>query len=269
MSGEGIFEALSGQILGNASSTETLVMVHGFGTDQTIWHNLIPVLSCCFKLVLFNLAFARNVSPGLYSAAKYSTFSAYADDVVCVLQELNLTKVHYLGHSMAAMIGCIAAIKEPQRFKQLILLGGSPMYLNDFATGYYGGFTLDEVNGLFAAMQSNYIGWCEAFPPEVIIMNNKSAITEFQNDLLSMDPATTLSCAKVVFLDDNRSYLPQVTTPTHILNSKYDVVVPGSVALYMKKQLGGTLTYTIIDSEGHFPMLTAPDLLLANLKPIL
>ncbi|GAB2221512.1 hypothetical protein Drorol1_Dr00012695 [Drosera rotundifolia] len=89
-------------------------------------------------------------------------------------------------------------------------------------------------------------------------MNNKSAITEFQNDLLSMDPATTLSCAKVVFLDVNRSYLPQVTTLTHILNSKYDVVVPGSVA-----------SYTIIDSEGHFPMLTAPDLLLANLKPIL
>ena len=122
--GGGIVDALNANIYGNG--TQTLVLAHGFGTDQTVWHFLIPYLACYFKVVVFDLAFSPNVSSDVYDQNKYSTFDGYAQDLVCLLDELNLNKTIYLGHSMSAMIGCLAATKRPELFQHLVLLSGSP-----------------------------------------------------------------------------------------------------------------------------------------------
>ncbi|GAB2295440.1 hypothetical protein Dimus_029607, partial [Dionaea muscipula] len=128
-------------------------------------------------------------------------------------------------------------------------------YLNDNSTGYVGGFTMPEVNQMFDEMRSNYSGWCETFAREAIAVDDPNAIAEFHNLLLSMNPTTALSSAKVVFLTNNRQYLPVVKTPVTTLNCKYDPIVPDSVAQYMKHQLPhGELE--ILDTMGHFLMLT-------------
>lgn len=124
--GVGIVNALNANFYGNG--TQTLVLAHGFGTDQTVWHYLIPFLACYFKVLVFDLAFTPNVNSTLYDPNKYSTFDGYAQDLVCLLDELNLKKTIYVGHSMSAMIGCLAATKKPQLFQHLVLLNGSPRY---------------------------------------------------------------------------------------------------------------------------------------------
>ena len=124
--GGGIVDALNANFYGNG--TQTLVLAHGYGTDQTVWRYLIPFLACYFKVLVFDLPFAPNVRPSsLYDPKKYSTFNGYAQDLVCLLDELNLNKTIYVGHSMSAMIGCLAATKKPQLFEHLVLLAGSPM----------------------------------------------------------------------------------------------------------------------------------------------
>ena len=120
----GIVDALNANLSGNG--TQTLVLAHGFGTDQTVWHYLIPFLACYFKILVFDLAFTPNATSSLYNPNKYSTLDAYAEDLVCLLDELNLNKTIYVGHSMSAMIGSLAATKRPQLFQHLILLGASP-----------------------------------------------------------------------------------------------------------------------------------------------
>jgi len=111
---------------GNMANNQTLVLAHGFGSNQCVWHYLIPFLACYFRVVVFYIAFVPGVRPGFYDPNKYSTYMGYADGLLGVLEELDVKKVVYLGHSMSAMIGCIAAVKKPQLFDQLILLGGSP-----------------------------------------------------------------------------------------------------------------------------------------------
>lgn len=125
--GGGIFEALNGKIYGNG--TETLVLSHGFGADQSVWHYLMPYLACYFKVVVFDLVISPNVNPNLYHPKKYSNFTGYARDLVSLLDELNINNTIFIGHSMSAMIGCIAAIERPELFQHLILLGGSPRYV--------------------------------------------------------------------------------------------------------------------------------------------
>lgn len=125
--GGGIFEALNGHVYGNHSNP-TLVLSHGFGTDQTFWHYLIPTLAFFFKVVVFDLAFSPNVQSGFYDPSKYSNYTGYANDLLDVLDELRVEKAVYLGHSMSSMIGCLAAIQKPHLFQHLILLGASPRY---------------------------------------------------------------------------------------------------------------------------------------------
>lgn len=77
--GGGIVDALNANFYGNG--TQTLVLAHGYGTDQTVWRYLIPFLACYFKVLVFDLPFAPNVRPSsLYDPKKYSTFDGYAED---------------------------------------------------------------------------------------------------------------------------------------------------------------------------------------------
>ena len=123
-----IVETLNVNVYGNG--TQALVLAHGFGADQTLWHYLIPYLACYFKVVVFDLVFSPNVNPDLYNPKKYSNFNGYAQDLLCLLDQLNVNKTIYLGHSMSAMIGCIAATKRPDLFEHLILLNGSPRWFS-------------------------------------------------------------------------------------------------------------------------------------------
>ncbi|KAF5750633.1 putative sigma factor sigb regulation protein rsbq [Tripterygium wilfordii] len=260
--GEGIVEALNAKFYGNG--TETLVLSHGFGTDQSVWHYLIPYLACYFKVLVFDLIFGPNVNPDLYNPSKYSNFSGYAKDLMCLLDELNVSRSIYIGHSMSAMIGCIAATKRPHLFQQLMLLSGSPRYLN--AEGYKGGFERFQLNAIFKAMNQNYSSWFQTFAPTAVAERDTAAIAEFEYSLGRMNPRTALSVAKTVFLSDLRRILPQVQVPCTIIQSRKDNMVPQNVCYYMKKKVGGHTRVNILNTQGHFPQLTAHPLLLEVLK---
>lgn len=124
----GLAQGLNANIIGNGS--QALVLAHGFGLDQSVWQFIVPYLALYFKVVVFDLAFAGTVRPALYNSNKYSTYGGYAQDLVQLLEELNIRDSIYLGHSMSAMIGCLAASQKPHLFRQLILLGGSPRSLS-------------------------------------------------------------------------------------------------------------------------------------------
>ncbi|KAK7337370.1 hypothetical protein VNO77_17938 [Canavalia gladiata] len=260
--GGDIASALNANFYGNG--TQTLVLAHGFGTDHTVWHYIIPFLACYFKVVVFDLAFSPKVTSSLYDPTKYSTFNGYAEDLVCLLDELNLNKTIYVGHSMSAMIGCLAATKKPQLFERLILLGGSPRYLNE--KGYEGGFSRSDLDTIFKSISQNFSGWAHNFAPNAIGENNPTAISEFENSLLRMKPDVALNVAKTVFLSDYRWVLPRVHVPCTIIQTRKDPIVPLSVATYMNKNLGTRSQFKILETQGHFPQLTAYRLLFEVLK---
>ncbi|XP_010276343.1 PREDICTED: strigolactone esterase D14-like [Nelumbo nucifera] len=261
----GLVEALNARVYGNG--TETLVLSHGFGSDQTAWHYILPYLACYFKVVVFDMVFSGSVNPHLYSPRRYSSYYSYAQDLQCLLDELNVTRSIFLGHSMSAMIGCIAATQRPDLFKQLILLGGSPRYLN--AKGYYGGFERSDIEATLESIKQNYSNWVTNFAPKAIGVNDKAAIKAFESTLGRMKPTVAYDAAKTVFLSDYRQVLRKVGVPCTIIQSEKDIVVPKWVAFYMAKMLGGTTNVKILDSEGHFPHLTAYHLLLGVLRRVL
>nr|KYP71646.1 Sigma factor sigB regulation protein rsbQ [Cajanus cajan] len=165
---------------------------------------------------------------------------------------------------MSAMIGCLAATKKPQLFQRLVLLAGSPRYLDE--EGYEGGFNRSELDKIFESMKQNFSGWVHTFAPNAISANNPSAVAEFEQSLLKMKPQVALSVAKTVFLSDLRWVLPRVHVPCTIIQTRKDPIVPLAVTSYMNKKLGSHSKVKILETQGHFPQLTAYRLLLEALK---
>lgn len=117
---------MNAKILGSGAAT--VVLAHGFGTDQSVWDKIVPSLvQSNYQVLIFDWAFSGAVEvPGLYNPARHASYDGFASDLVSLLEEMMVKSVVYVGHSMSGMIGCLASIKRPELFQRLILLCASP-----------------------------------------------------------------------------------------------------------------------------------------------
>lgn len=242
-------------LLGQGS--ETMIFAHGFGTDQTAWCNQVKVFEPNYQIVLFDLVGCGNSDLSAYSPRRYSSLHSYAEDLLDLCHELKLQDCIFVGHSVSGMVGVLAALSEPERFRQLILLNPSPRYLND--GGYVGGFEQSDLDGVYGAMSSNYHAWASGFAE--LMMGNPDQpelAINFAQNLLAMRPDIAVSIAKTIFQSDHREDLSRLQVPTVILQSTHDPAVPAVVGEYLAEKIAKS-TLIPIKSEGHFPHLSTPE----------
>lgn len=134
---------------------------------------------------------------------------------------------------------------------------------------YEGGFDKADIEQIFANIESNYKNWATYFSSLVVDEADPLSLSRFQKCLYEMRPEVALPLAKTVFSVDERHILEKVDIPCTIIQTKADIVVPASVALFMQKKIKGNCTVRVINTEGHFPHLTAHLELLQVLGEIL
>ncbi|KAL8044576.1 hypothetical protein ABFX02_08G054500 [Erythranthe guttata] len=240
------------------SGQQTIVLAHGFGTDQSVWKHLVPHLVEEYRVVLYDNMGAGTTNPDYFDFDRYSTLDGYACDVIAILEELRIKSCVYVGHSVSAMIGVIASVTRPELFSKIITVSASPRYLND--PDYYGGFEEEDIVQLFDAMGSNYKSWCAGWAPLAVGGDMESlAVQEFSRTLFNMRPDIALSVAQTIFYSDVRPLLGHVTVPCHIIQSVKDLAVPVVVSEYLHQNLGGDSIVEVMSTDGHLPQLSSPD----------
>lgn len=235
----------------------TLVLAHGFGTDQTAWHHQRAALAARYRLVLFDLVGAGGADISAYSPHRYRSLHSYAADLLEILEALGVKQAVYVGHSMSAMIGMIAALQEPDYFARMIFIGASPRYLNE--AGYHGGFEQRDLDALYADMASNYQSWVGGFAR--LAMDNperQELAAGFAHTLAAIRPDIAQSVARVLFQSDHRADLGRLNIPSLVIAAKHDIAVPLEVGAYLARQLPQA-ELSVVDSRGHFPHMSAPD----------
>ncbi|XP_054818220.1 strigolactone esterase RMS3-like [Prosopis cineraria] len=249
-----ILDALNVRVEG--SGDQVLVLAHGFGTDQSAWQRILPYFTRRYTVILYDLVCAGSVNPDYFDFRRYTTLDAYVDDLLDILDALRVQHCAYVGHSISAMIGILAAIRRPDLFTKLVLIGASPRFLND--TDYHGGFEHGEIEQVFSAMKANYEAWVNGFAPLSVGADVPEAVREFTRTLFNMRPDISLFVSQTVFNSDLRGILGLVKVPCCIMQTTKDLSVPSSVATYMKEQLGDRSTVRWLETEGHLPHLSAP-----------
>ncbi len=244
-----------------------IVFAHGFGCDQNMWRYVAPQFAHDHQVVLFDYIGAGGSDLSHYDLSRYSTLDAYADDVLAIVRELDFQHSIFVGHSVSAMIGVLATIKEPERFDKLVLIGPSPRYINDGE--YVGGFEASDIEALLESLETNYLGWSSAMAP--VIMGNRDRPElgqELSNSFCRMDPAIAENFARVTFLSDNRRDLPRVRAKTLILQCSADIIAPLEVGHFVQNRIPNS-KLVVMKATGHCPNLSAPDETVAEIKRFL
>jgi sigma-B regulation protein RsbQ len=238
---------------------QPMLFAHGFGCDQHMWRFVAPRFADRFRVVTFDHVGAGGSDLTAYDIERYSTLDGYARDVVEICRDLDLRDVVYVGHSVSAMIGVLAARQAPELFARLVLVGPSPRYVDDVDDGYVGGFSEEDIAGLLESLESNYLGWSGAMAP--VIMGNPDEPelgAELTESFCRTDPEIARRFARVTFLSDNRADLAEVSVPTLVLQCTQDVIAPMSVGAYVVEHMPDA-SLVMLDATGHCPNLSAPE----------
>jgi len=247
--------------------TRPMIFAHGYGCDQQMWRLVAPAFAGTHRLVLFDHVGSGRSDLAAYDRAKYSSLQAYADDMLEICDELDLERAVFVGHSVSAMIGALAAIKAPERFESLVLIGPSPCYVNH--DDYVGGFTRGDIDELLEFQDSNYLGWAANLGPAIMGNPERPDLAaELTNSFCRTDPAIARQFAAVTFLSDNRADLPKVTTPSLILQCQQDVIAPPAVGEYVHRHLTNS-RLVLMAATGHCPHLSAPEETIAAMQSFL
>jgi sigma-B regulation protein RsbQ len=241
-----------------------MLFAHGFGCDQNMWRHVWPAFEDGHHVVLFDYVGFGNSDVRAYDRERYAGLDGYARDVLDICRELDLHDVTFVGHSVSAMIGVLAAAREPDRFARLVLVGPSPRYID--TDGYVGGFTEADIEELLDSLDSNYLGWSAAMAPVIMGNDDRPELgEELTASFCSANPEIAKQFARATFLSDNRADLERVHTPALVLQCQQDVIAPRAVGEYVAEKLPEA-ELVLLDATGHCPNLSAPEETIAAIQ---
>jgi sigma-B regulation protein RsbQ len=233
-----------------------MMFSHGFGCDQNMWRVVVPAFEDRFRIILFDHVGAGGSDLSAYSREKYSSLRGYAADVIELGRAYDIRGGVFVGHSVSAMVGVLAAIEAPELFDALVLVGPSPCYVNE--QDYIGGFTRAQIEELLEFLDSNHMGWSTTMAPVIMGNRDRPELTEeLTNSFCRTDPEIAKHFARTTFLSDNRSDLPRLKIPALVLQCSEDVIAPQPVGEYVHRALPNS-KLVLMQATGHCPNLSAP-----------
>ncbi|MEZ2329317.1 alpha/beta fold hydrolase [Mesorhizobium sp. RCC_202] len=130
---------------------KTIVLLHGFGSCQAIWHHVAASLTPAMKVLAYDLpGHGHSMQCEGIGGAKPAARAILAD-----LAARGLDRVHLVGHSMGGAIATLMALADPGRIATLTLLapGGFGAEINAALLRRYAAATgKKEIRACLAAM---------------------------------------------------------------------------------------------------------------------
>jgi sigma-B regulation protein RsbQ len=234
----------------------TMVFIHGFGCDQTMWRLLAPAYEGRFRTVTYDLTGSGRSDLPAYDRDKYASLHGHAADLLEVLDAAASGPVVVVGHSVGAMIGMLATIAAPQRFAAQVMVSPSPCYIDD--GDYVGGFDREDIDGLIDTMDENYLGWSDKVAPMIMGAPNQPQLSEelaarFRHN----EPAIARHFARTTFYADHRADVARSTVPALILQCSDDLIAPRAVGDWLQRHLPHS-SLQAVRNVGHCPHMSAP-----------
>lgn len=266
MSSPGIMRRNNVTVLGTGE--QTLVLAHGLGCDQRIWHKVVPLLGRQYRLVLFDYVGTGESDFTQYSNQRYADLGGYAQDLLDVVESLGLDQPYLLAHSASGSIGVLAEKLAPGTFKRLIMIGPSPRYINDLPD-YVGGFEREDIDDMVNLMVTDYVQWADRMATLAMQNEHRPQLTErllrsFQQE----QPDIMTRFASAILYSDLRAEYKALQTPVSVLACASDAIVPAEVTQYMQNEMSDCEVLTL-EASGHYPQLSEPAEVVEKVRQVL
>lgn len=107
-----------------AGSGADLVLVHGWGMNNSVWSRILPSLTQSYRVTLIEL-------PG-HGGSSYESDRGGLDAWVNACLEIAPERANWMGWSLGGQIALRAALVAPDRFARLMLVCSSPRFIRAY-----------------------------------------------------------------------------------------------------------------------------------------
>jgi pimeloyl-ACP methyl ester carboxylesterase len=228
----------------------TLVFIHGWCTDNTLWENQIEYFKKNHRVVAIDLA-------GHGKSGKMRTNwnpENFARDVVAVVHSLDLEEVILVAHSISEDVVIRTTRMIPQRVKGVIGIE------NFKAVNLQYSDSLErEAQRFFGLMERNFRITSELYANEYLFAPETPGKVRRQimDYVKASDKEIAIPVLRLLYTDyqQEKRFLKELITPLYLINSTFQPT--DTVALNQWCNYGYVLRE--MNNVGHFPMLEDPE----------
>jgi 3-oxoadipate enol-lactonase len=218
-------------------SGPTLMLSNSLGTTMQMWEPQMATLTKLFRVIRYDRRGhgKSGVPSGPYSMERFGR------DVLAILDDLNIEKVHWCGLSMGGMVGQWLGANAPTRVDKLILSNTSCYYPDP--TNWHNRIKAVKAGGLAAVADAVIAGWLTADFRE----REPRIAANMKSMLLATPVQGYLACCETLSTLDQRDLLPGITSPTLVIAGRHDMATPLAAGEFIRSQIPGA-SLTILDA---------------------
>lgn len=220
----------------------TLVFVHGWSCDKSYWSGQVEQLSKKYRVVTIDLA--GHGESG--TERKDYTMQLFGEDVAVVVNELKLTEVVLVGHSMGGSVIIEAAKILGKKVVGLIGVDTFQSFTDDWTAEQKEKF-LEPFGKDFKSTAFEFVK--QMFPKGA----DESLLKKVADDMSSAPPAIAISAMRNLFFYNPLPTLAQISLP--IISINCDMY---PLSLEENKKHVKYFSFKMMEGVGHFLMLERP-----------
>ncbi|KAF2000988.1 alpha/beta-hydrolase [Amniculicola lignicola CBS 123094] len=226
---------------------ETILIQHGFGRHAEFWYHWIPILARKYQVIRRDLRGHGHSSYPQPNQEYDWSVDTILNEIVDLLDDLKIEKVHFLGESTGGMLGEIFAAKNPQRVQSLTICS-SPTYLPPAALQL---FAFDKKDWPTACRELGSRGWALALSniPGTIPIQDPDYLPWYLSQIAISNGEGLAQYAGFLSTLDARPYLAQIKVPMLILAPSQSAATKVEEQEMIAEETGGKLK--VIDGPGH------------------
>lgn len=227
--------------------SQTLLLVHGFMSDGTVWDAVASALKDDFQIIIPDLDGYGNSS----ELQSYITLKELAFEFKNILDSENIEKVTYVGHSMGGYIGLEFLEHFESMLNQFVMLN-SHIYTDSDKRSTNRTKTIAFLQKYGSKLYVKE-SFRTLFSPEFAA--NHSDIVSNMMEKAHSYPVQTLihSCQAMIARKNHEQTIQNAKIPIHFLMGEIDSLIPVNEYIKMTKLNPLSKTY-ILEKGGHMGM---------------
>jgi pimeloyl-ACP methyl ester carboxylesterase len=233
----------------------TLLFVHGWCINQTYWSKQVEALSPNYRIVTIDL-------PGFGASGTNRenwSIETYGSDINAVIEQLKLTNVILIGHSMGGDIILEAALKN----KEIIALIGIDNF-KDVGVEFSDEMKA-EIDGFVDLLKNNFSEVAPAYAEGTLFHPSTDSLIKARviKDIKNSDSIIAISTLEALF-----KYALIEAKQLSMLKQKIYLINSNATPTNTDGLDATGIAYDVIEinATGHYPMIEKPELFNSLLK---
>src|SRR5215469_4029235 len=195
-----------------------LMLSNSLGATLLMWEPQMKALTQVFRVIRYDRRGhgKSGVPPGPYAMDRFGR------DVLAILDDLNVDKVHWCGLSMGGMVGQWLGANASERLGKIVLANTACYYPDP--TNWLNRIKAVKEGGLAAVADTAMTNWFTADfrEREPQITANMKAM------MLATPVAGYIACCGALSTLDQRALLPKIKSQTLVIAGRHDMSTPVS-----------------------------------------